>query len=131
MKKILLLLFNHERYQTISIVVVTGLLVWLYGCQPKTVSLITPTKKVTKLQLQAELDFLLARAEQGFATISQQEQLRNFVFQQALITAQTGTINPIALLTSAGAILGLGGVVDNVRKRKIIKKLENGKSTPP
>lgn len=125
MKKLLDILFNHERYQTLSIALASILLLIWWGCQGRAPSLIDPTKNVTRAELENELDLMLLRAEQGFARIEQREEIMNLIFQQALIAGQTGTINPFALLTSVGTILGVGATVDNVRKRKEIKTLKN------
>jgi len=123
MKKLLSTLFNHERYQTITIIVASLLLVVTWGCPGKAPSLLNPQKKVTRAELQNELDLMLIRANQGFARIDQVEEIKNLLFQQAIIAGQTGTVNPFALLTSVGTILGVGATIDNVRKRKEIKLL--------
>lgn len=128
MKTLLDKLFNHERYQTIAIVITIGLLVFFYGCPSSTPSLFAPERRVTRHELQAELDMLLIKAQQGFAHIEQQESIKNLIFEQALIAVQTGTINPIAVFTSIAAIIGIGATVDNARKRKEIKSLKNNPS---
>lgn len=125
MQKLLSTLFNHERYQTISIIIAALLLVYFYGCDPKCKSIYNPAETVTRTELDIEIDTLIAKANAGYASLESQEQLRQVLFNQALIAASTGTINPIALFTSIGTILGLGATVDNVRKRKEIKKLAN------
>lgn len=125
MKTLLDKLFNHERYQTIAIVITIGLLVFFYGCPSKTQSILFPAEEVTRPELQIELDMLLVKAQQGFAHIEQQEAIKKLLFEQALIAVQTGTINPIAVFTSIAAIIGIGATVDNARKRKEIKSLKN------
>jgi hypothetical protein len=124
MKKLLETLFNHERYQTIAIITAAVLLLVLWGCQGTAPSLLDPSKQVNRAELQNELDLMLIRAEQGFTKIEQRERIMALVLQQALIAGQTGTINPFALLTSIGTILGVGATVDNVRKRKEIKAIK-------
>ena len=126
MKKLLDILFNHERYQTIAIITAAVLLLFWWGCQGTAPSLLYPEKQVTRAVLENELDLMLLRAEQGFAKIQQREEIMNLIFQQALIAGQTGTVNPFALLTSIGTILGVGATVDNVRKRKELKSLKSG-----
>lgn len=124
-KKLIETLFNHERYQTISIIVAALLLLYFFGCVPKCKSIFNPAETVTRAELDIEIDILIAKANAGYASIESQEELRELLFQQAILAATTGTINPIALLTSVGAVLGVGATVDNVRKRKVIKKLSN------
>ncbi len=123
MKKLLDTLLNHERYQTISLLLATGLLIWFLGCEPKTQSLIDPTQQVTRGQLDIEIDTIISKSNIAYASLEKQEKLRDFMFQQAMIGATTGAVNPIALLTSIAALLGAGATVDNVRKRKEIKRL--------
>lgn len=123
MKNILDTLFNHERYQTISIIIAAALLLYFYGCEPKCKSITKPRQQVTRAELDAEVESIIAKANIGYISLEQQEELRQLLFQQALTAAATGTINPIALMTSVGALLGLGATVDNVRKRKEIKRL--------
>lgn len=123
MKKLLDTLFNHERYQTISLLIATGLLLWFLGCEPKCKSLIDPTQRITRGELDIEIEILISKANLEYASLEQQEKLRDFLLQQALTSASTGTVNPIALMTSVAALLGLGATADNVRKRKVIKRL--------
>jgi len=125
MKNLLLLLFNHERYQSISVIAACLMLLWFFGCPSQCPSILDPAKKVNAIELKAELDFLISKAESGRASIAQQEHLKNLVLQQAILASQTGTINPVALFSSIGAILGTGAVIDNVRKRKEIKSMSD------
>lgn len=123
MKKLLETLFNHERYQTISIIVCSLLLLYFYGCEPKCKSITSPDTNVTRAELDIEVEQIIARANIGYASLEQQEKLRQLLFQQALAAASTGTVNPLSLFTSVGILLGVGATVDNVRKRKEIKRL--------
>lgn len=127
MKDFLKNLFNHERYQVISILLAAGLLIYFYGCQPKVPSIINPNNEISRAELDIEVENFIARANFGYASLTQQEALRQMLFEQAMIAASTGAFNPVAMMTSVGAILGIGATVDNVRKRKRIKVLENGK----
>jgi len=124
MAKLLDTLFNHERYQTLSVIAGVLLLIWFWGCQSEVTSLLEPEQKVNRQELELELNSIMAVAEMRFAQMDQQDELKQFLMQQALLVGQTGTINPFALLTSIGAILGIGATVDNVRKRKELKSLK-------
>lgn len=123
MKKLLTTLFNHERYQTISIIVCSALLLYFYGCEPKCKSLIEPNTKINRAELDIEVESIIAKANAGYMSLEKQEQLQNLLFQQAMISASTGSFNPIALIASVAGLLGVGATVDNVRKRKEIKRL--------
>lgn len=123
MEKIIKTLFTKERYQTIAVILTACLLLYFYACVPKTTSILNPPQKISREQLNIEVDILIAKANAGYASLEQQEKLRDLLFEQALIAAATGTINPIALLTTIGTILGIGAAADNVNKRKEIKKL--------
>jgi len=123
MKNLLPTLFNHERYQTISIIVSALLLIGFYGCEPKCFDPMNPGERITRTELDISIDTFIAKANAGYASLEQQEELRAFLLEQSLNTAATGNLNPLALITSICTILGIGAGVDNVRKRKEIKKL--------
>lgn len=75
--------------------------------------------------MNQEIDILITKANFADADLAKQEELRDYLFNQAILYGQTGTINPIGLLTSLGTIFGIGAVTDNVRKRKKLKELES------
>jgi len=117
-------LFNHDRYQMISVIAAMGFIGLLYGCETTAPSILLPGTKVTARELQAELELLTAKIDNSLADIEHKDKLKKFIYEQSLIVASSGTINPLALLTSLGTILGSGAAIDNIRKRKVIKKLE-------
>lgn len=123
MAKLIDTLFNHERYQTISVIIAATMLLWFYGCESTCPSLLDPSAKVNRTGLQMELDIIVARAEAGIADMDKQDRLKDMILQQAIAAGQAGTVNPLALITSIATILGIGAGADNVRKRIEIKKL--------
>jgi len=131
MKKLLLALFNHERYQTISIIFSLLLLVVWLGCDPKASSIRNPAIKLNRTQLQAELDGIIAQVQNSVTDMNKQEELLNYLFQQSVIIGQTGAVNPIGILVGLGGILGIGAGIDNARKRKTIKTLEKSNNGTP
>ncbi len=122
LKKIL----QDELGESIAICIVVMLLIWLIGCQAKVKSLNGTSLQVTRGELQNELDHILSVAELRFRELDRMDEIKQMIFNAALIMAKSGSINPIGVLTTFGAILGLGATVDNVKKRKDIKKLKNG-----
>lgn len=117
-------LLNHERYQTITFICVALILIGIASCESTAPSIINPTVRINREQLQNEANVILAKIESAELTIEKQDKLKELLFNQAIIASQGQPINPIGLITSLGTILGIGAITDNVRKRKVIKKLE-------
>lgn len=97
-------------------------LLFAYGCEPKTKSLINENEKITRAELQSELGLLLARAKRGTEDLDRQDKIRNLIFENAIFIAQGGQVNPIGVVTSILALLGIGVTVDDVRLRNERKK---------
>lgn len=95
---------------------------WAYGCEPKTTSMLDPGRKVDRSELTAELEILLTRHKSKIDDLDRQVAIRNVIFEQSLIIAQGGSVNPLGILTAALAILGIGTTVDDVRLRRERKK---------
>jgi len=93
-----------------------------HGCEPTTRSLLTPNLKVTRNQLQIELESIKRDFELRSANLEEQERLRQFILQNALMIAQQGTINPIGLLTGLAAFYGVGSATNSVVKSVKTKK---------
>lgn len=107
----------------ISWVVCGGLLFYAFGCEPQTQSLIDPERKVTAAELEYEIDFLMTQHTSRLDDLQKQQEIRNFVLQQGLIFAEGGVVNPVGIITSILAILGIGAAGDDLRlrhQRKII-----------
>jgi len=107
---------------TISTVIACLLLFYAYGCEPKTQSLIDPARKVTRAEISTEIEFLIQHSELAYADLQRQEQIRDIVFQQGLLAVQGGTLNPVGILTTVMAVLGIGAVGDDFRLRRKIQK---------
>lgn len=101
----------------IVVVVVAG---FFSGCQVTAPSLLDPQVRVSRAQLEIELQSLLATAEMRFDQIAQKETFRRELLNHALVIGQAGQVNLIGLIPIALSLLGAGAVADNVRKRKII-----------
>lgn len=94
------------------------ILLYAYGCEPKTKSLTRPGEKITRIELQTELELFLARAAAGKKDLDRQEQIRDMIFNQALVIAQGNQVNPIGVVTSILALLGIGATADDIRLRR-------------
>jgi len=123
-KKLLSELFNHERYQSISVILAACLLLFMYSCNPKCSSILFPDKKITQAELQGEIGLLQSRIDVATADLEQQQAIRILLIGLANSYAQTGVFSPMSALVGVLGLLGTGAAVDNVRKRKAVKQLE-------
>lgn len=123
---------RHNQGLFIALLIAAILLVWTFGCRSMVSSLIEPAKRVTRDELQleldgecarleAELDLLSRRAAVKMAELDRQDEIKRKLFEFAAITAQAGTVNPAGVLALTGSILGFGAIVDNRIKDKVIK----------
>lgn len=101
-------------------------LIYAYSCQSVVVSQMQPGKKISRQQLVDEVDAYLAAAETQFADLDRQDLVKSTIFNSVLELAQGGSVNPAGLALVIGNILGLGAVIDNVRKRTHIQTLKGG-----
>lgn len=107
--------------KTIALIVLTAIIFWGYGCPPLTDSLITPGKKITRPELQIELDTFVATATFRLADLERQDQVRDIVFQNALLLIEGGGINPVGVITMLAGLYGVtrGGsdLVKRIKKK--------------
>jgi len=117
-------ILKSEPGQSTAILAVAVLSIWLIGCQSKVKSLNGSNMLVSRSELENELSHILAVAELRFVELNRQDEIKQIIFNSAMLMAKSGAINPIGVLATFGAILGLGATVDNVKKRKKLKELE-------
>lgn len=121
----LLKFLNHERCQVLAALVCLVLIFWGTSCESKVTSLANPAIRVTRAELQAEVDSFLVRAAQRFKNLDLQDSFKALVFDKVLLFTQTGRFNPAGIVQACITILGIGAIADNVTKRKELKKLNN------
>lgn len=114
-------ILNHERYKLVGAVLCIALMFWFYGCESQVPSLVHVGKKVNRAELQLELEQLIASAGVRVMDLDRQNAFKSALFEQSVLLAQGGTINPVGLGLSIAAILGIGATVDDVRTRKRTK----------
>lgn len=120
-----LLFANGEKLQLVAAFFCATLLVWGLSCESKVSSLLIPNTRVTRMELQAELDLIIARAGNRFKSLDQQDAFKIFMFDNLSTYASTGGVNVAGMIQMAVSILGIGAIADNVAKRRKIKKLNN------
>ncbi len=119
MKKLLSLL-NDQRWYTAGGILIVSLVVWLYGCQSQVQSIIDPTKKVTRAELQVESDYLIGQLKVKMTDLDRQDELKMLLLEQAQIFGQTGTFNPTGLMNMC---LSIGAIAFGLNRNQRCKKL--------
>ncbi len=113
---------RHNPFFFVAMAALIVLLLWIFGCEPTTTSPLDPAVKLTRSQLKIEFETYMQRVELANEDLTRKEQLRDLLLNQAFIIAEGTTVNPFAMLTTAFSILGIGSVLDNRRKDRVIEK---------
>ena len=116
----------------ITFLFTAGLLVYVYGCEPKVQSLNSSHTLVNRQELQLELNHIINMAQLRMVDLDKQEELRTIILQNALILVQGQPFNPIGLITAAAAVYGIaqgGSNITRVVKTKTNKKKVNNGTT--
>jgi len=93
---------------------------WAMACTPTVASLTQADVKVDKAGLEIEFEFLLAQYEQRQLKLEQQEKLRELLTRNIVIMAETGTVDPLGVITTLAAFYGVGSAANDTRK--VVKK---------
>ncbi len=101
--------------------VTVGILFYVYGCEPKTRSLIDGNRQINRQELQLELDQIIGLAQLRLVDLDKQEQFRAVILQNALILVQGQPYNPLGIIT---AIAGIYGVMQG--SRNVTKTIKTG-----
>lgn len=122
---------RHNQGLFVGGAIAIAVLIWTYGCESQVTSILYAPNLVNRGQLQIEVDTFIAQAELKFADLNMQDQLKSTLFETAITFMEGGSVNPAAVAIVIGNILGLGAIIDNVRKRTLINTLKgnakNGK----
>lgn len=102
--------------KTAPVIAASLLLLWAVGCQPTVQSILNPSTKVTAETLQLELNTILAQYEIRKASLEQQQQLRDLLLNNALLITQTGSVNPLGIITGLLAFYGIGSAANDTKK---------------
>lgn len=117
---------RHNSGIVIGTIIVIAILIWCYGCPSTVVSIHNPPDRVTRGQLEVEVEHFLKSAELRFAELDQQDEFKRTLFAYAMEFMSEGKINPLAVALTLGNLLGVGAVIDNIRKRTHINTLKGG-----
>jgi len=117
---------RHNSGIVLSTALLPFILIYAYSCQSVVVSTVFPGQKVTRTELIAEVDLFLAKAESKFQDLDRQDLVKGTIFNSLSEISQGGTVNPAGIMLMIGNVLGLGALIDNVRKRTHINTLKGG-----
>lgn len=115
---------RHNSGIVIGIIIAIIVLCWTYGCESKVVSIHNPPALVNRAMLELEVDHFLKQAEIRFTELDQADEFKRTIFAMAIEFMQGGEVNPVAIAITIGNIIGLGAIIDNVRKRTYINTLK-------
>lgn len=115
---------RHNSGICIGFILMPCILIYAYSCQSVVVSTLDPGKRITRPELVAEVELFLARAEAKFNDLDRQDLVKDTIFNSVLDLARGGQVNPAGIALIIGNALGLGAVIDNVRKRTHINTLK-------
>ena len=129
---------RHNGGLFVAVIICATVVLWSYGCESRTISLVDTNRTVTRTELvlevsaeqerlQREATELVAHATMGEEDLNRQDALKSAIWNIGLQAATGQAINPLAVITTIGTIIGVGAVVDNKRKDSVINRL----STPP
>lgn len=115
-----------------ALVIIVGIMIWGFGCQSKVTSLTEPSIKVTRaeleveidgevLRLERELEILMRQAALKVQDLDRQDEIKAKLFEFAALSVKTNAVNPGGAVALAFSIFGIGAVIDNRIKDKVIK----------
>ena len=113
---------EKNRYIVIAGFLCCALLIWFCCCESRVPSIRNPNTSVTRDELNTEIEGILSSAEAKYSNLDKQDDLKKLLSDNALLVLQGGTINPVGVITTILGILGIGAVVDNRRKDKVIRQ---------
>lgn len=120
---------KHNHCLIVAVVICIVMVMWGIGCEPSVKSPFDPTKRVTRTQLDIEVQNIANLVAGAYAEIKRQEQVRDVILNAGLAYAQGTGINPVGLALTLAGILGVGAVVDNRRKDSVIMTKDNALKT--
>lgn len=123
---------RHNQGVALSGVIMVGMIVWIYGCESQVKSLTKPNIMVNvdelKLEIEAEtarlnlaVQDILDRGELRMDQLAKMDEVKRTLIDFAAITADAQTVNPAGVISLLFSILGIGAVIDNRLKDKVIK----------
>ena len=113
--------FRHNFGLCIGLAVCAAALVWAYGCESATKSPSDPKLRVTRAELDAEVENLSAKIALAYTDIAKQDEVKQTILNIGIAYASGDGVSPIGIVSTLAGLAGLGAVIDNRRKDAVIK----------
>lgn len=115
-------IFNDNHDTVIAISICIAISFFVYGCESSVESILNPTVKITRDQLDAEVKTFLATAEANYAALDRQDDLKQMIFEKAALFTQEGSVNPYGILTNFLSVVAVGFGLDQRRKKNSVQE---------
>ena len=116
---------RHNQFLVAAVFLAGVLVFWTYGCESQTKSVITPAKKVTRMELRTEVDTFNLRVKDAVADLDKQDLFKQQIVTALVAVAEAGGVSPAGVGVGV-MMLGIAGLgIDNRKKNSIIKTLKN------
>ena len=125
MLKNILKFANDNHWYIIAGVLVAAAVTWTFGCQSTCTSLLNDSKKITRSQLQNELNYIVGQAKCYEEDLDKQDAVKQALLDAANVMGATGTINPSGLINLAASI---GGISFGLSQRQKLKSATTKKT---
>lgn len=123
---------RHNQGIFVALIIGCGLLVWTYGCESKVSSIKYPDIMVNvgelKIEIESEVarlnlevENIVAKGELKMEELAEMDRIKQTLLNFVAITADAETVNPAGLVGLLFSVLGVGAVIDNRAKDKVIK----------
>jgi len=111
---------NDQHWYLIAIVIICATIFWTYGCESQVSSLIDPTQKVNRMELQVEIEYVAGIARTRVADLDKQDEIKQALFDALTVVSQGGQVNAMGLLNLAATI---GAISFGLNRNQKLKKL--------
>lgn len=116
--------YKHNAGFVTNLLLAPLVLIYAYGCQSTVLSLVNSNLQVNRSELIGEVNSFLAMAESRFENLDRQDLVRNTMFNSLSELITTNPTSPAGIGLFVANLLGIGAVIDNVRKRTLIDVLK-------
>lgn len=117
---------NEQHWYIVALIVIGGLIFWIYGCESQTKSLIHPEEKVNRLELTAEMEYLAGIADARIADLDKQDEIKQAFLEALVVVGQGGQFNVAGLVNLAATI---GAISWGLNRNQKLKKALNSSTT--